>query len=317
MKFTVLICTHNRAPLLAQTLAAVASLRYAAPWEILVVDNGSTDETPKVVADAAAAHQVPIRYAHEERAGKSAALNTGIKHAVGHYIAFTDDDACPREDWLEQLERGFAAFGADWLFGPVVPQWPAEPPEWFCDDLRGNFALLDYGPRPLTVESRAYTFFGVNCAVHRTALAKSGPFREDLGVFGAEGVGGGEDIEMFERSLRQGLRIVYTPDAVVSHVIGPEKLTKGFHRNKTWISRQTYYRLVRRDSGHMPSILGVPRYHFVLALKDLLHYATNTAQMQHGKAFYHELRLIRFGGLLSEVIAHRGGPTRDGRSKEA
>jgi glycosyltransferase involved in cell wall biosynthesis len=306
MRFTVLICTHNRARLLAQTLAAVAAQRYAAPWEILVVDNGSTDDTSQVVADAAAQHRVPIRYAREDRSGKSAALNTGIAQAAGDFIAFTDDDACPHPDWLEQLERGFTEFHADWLFGPVRPVWPDNPPNWFCDDLNGNFALLDYGPRPLTVESRAQVFFGVNCAVHRHALARSGPFREDLGVFGVGGVGGGEDIEMFERALSQGLKIVYTPHAVVGHVIGPERLTKRFHRNKTWISRRTYYRLVQRDSGQVPSIFGVPRYHFVLALKDLFLYAANICRMQPGKAFFHELRLIRFGGLLSEVLAHNG-----------
>ena len=62
MRFTVLICTHNRAPVLEQALAVVAALKYAAPWEILVVDNGSTDTTAEVVKAAAAHSRVPIRY---------------------------------------------------------------------------------------------------------------------------------------------------------------------------------------------------------------------------------------------------------------
>ena len=310
MKFTVLICTHNRGPLIRRTLDAVAASAYAGEWEIVVVDNASTDNTAAVIADAAAHSAVPIRYLYEKRAGKSAALNTGLQHAKGHYVAFTDDDACPRGDWLDQLESAFDTYRADWVFGPVIPLWPEVAPRWFCDGLRGNFALLDYGSDPIIVRSGKHTFFGVNCAARHGALNQAGAFREDLGVFGVEGVGGGEDVEMFERALGLGQTIVYAPSAVVQHIISQEKLSKRFHRNKVWISRGTYYRLVRRDQGRMPTILGVPRYLFVHAGRDLWYYVTHRLRLNSGQSFHHELRLIRFGGLLSEVIAHRYGATK-------
>src|ERR1700682_4126309 len=99
---TVLVCTHNRAPHLRQTLEAMLAMN-AVPdcdVEITVVDNTSTDNTPAVVAEPARDSRIPVTYLHEPRQGKSFALNRGLAEARGDIVALTDDDVLPAADWL-------------------------------------------------------------------------------------------------------------------------------------------------------------------------------------------------------------------------
>ena len=92
MKYSIVIATHNRAADLRGTLASLATLVTPAPWEVIVVDNNCTDDTPAVVRDASATFPVPLRYAFESVAGRCAALNKGIAMAAGEIIVTTDDD---------------------------------------------------------------------------------------------------------------------------------------------------------------------------------------------------------------------------------
>jgi glucosyl-dolichyl phosphate glucuronosyltransferase len=99
---TILICTYNRAALLGPTLDSIAALRATGrTWDVLVVDNNSTDDTRAVVQQRQAGYPVPLRYLFEGRQGKSYALNTGLSHAAGRIIAFTDDDVRVPDGWLE------------------------------------------------------------------------------------------------------------------------------------------------------------------------------------------------------------------------
>jgi len=101
MDLSVVICTHNRATKLTSVLEHLQSL--VAPgdtsWEIVVVDNGSTDNTPAVIAAVAARAGVPVRYVYEGRPGSGAARNAGISESTGEIVAFTDDDIFPAVDW--------------------------------------------------------------------------------------------------------------------------------------------------------------------------------------------------------------------------
>ena len=106
---SVLICTYNRAELLAQTLEALA--RATAPdacaVEIVVVDNNSTDDTAAIVRRAAALGPRPVQYVHERQQGKSFALNAGLLVSQGDIIALTDDDVLPSADWLVRIISNF------------------------------------------------------------------------------------------------------------------------------------------------------------------------------------------------------------------
>ncbi len=106
IKYSVVIATYNRAADLRDTLASLASLRPDGPWEVIVVDNNSTDATREVVEQAARTFPVQLRYLFEREQGRSPALNTGIRAAHGDIIVTTDDDVRVPVDWLNRAAAG-------------------------------------------------------------------------------------------------------------------------------------------------------------------------------------------------------------------
>src|SRR5687767_10831562 len=117
----VVIATYNRAALLAQTLDALALSRVDGgwDWELLVVDNNSSDGTRTVVESRRASYPVPLRYLFEPRQGRSHALNAGITATRSTYLLVTDDDVRVEPGWLMAGARALAA-GADYVGGPVA-----------------------------------------------------------------------------------------------------------------------------------------------------------------------------------------------------
>ena len=113
MKVTVILCTYNRCGSLVRALESVAAsqLPPSVEWEVLVVDNNSTDQTREVVADFARRHAGRFRYVFEARQGQSHARNAGIQEAAGDVLAFTDDDIRVEPTWLAKLSAVFEAPG--------------------------------------------------------------------------------------------------------------------------------------------------------------------------------------------------------------
>jgi len=99
---SVVIPTYNRAPVLRLCLDALAAQDYAGPWQVIVVDDGSTDETPDVMSAFPG-----FVYLQQENRGPAAARNRGIQEAKGEIVAFTDDDCLAPADWLSRLTDGY------------------------------------------------------------------------------------------------------------------------------------------------------------------------------------------------------------------
>src|ERR1041385_9504474 len=133
---SVILCTHNRAGSLKRALASLSELEVPAglEWELVVVDNNSTDDTRAVVELAAGQARLPCRYLLEPRPGKSFALNAGIAQALGKVLVFTDDDVTFDRGWLgaglaaldpPDWRRGGGGSGSGWA---APPPPPARPP---------------------------------------------------------------------------------------------------------------------------------------------------------------------------------------------
>ncbi|HET9478189.1 MAG TPA: glycosyltransferase family 2 protein, partial [Pyrinomonadaceae bacterium] len=152
MKFSVIISTHNRADSLRETLAGQARLQTRAEWELIVVDNNSTDHTRAVVEEAAKNFPVELRYLFEAEQGKFAALNQAILASRGEIIATTDDDAFAEPDWLDRAAEGLERFNCDFVGGKVLPVWGGPRPQWLPDRPGMHWAviaLLDLGEEPV------------------------------------------------------------------------------------------------------------------------------------------------------------------------
>lgn len=227
---SVIVCTRNRADLLEGTLRSILADAPATPWELIVVDNSSTDRTPEVVASCRAQAR-GIRFDHlvEERLGHSHARNRGIAAARGEYVVFTDDDVLVEPGWLDALCAAFSEPDVLAAGGMILPSWPSPPPAWMSNRLSGVLAITDYGDEPRDLTGDEYPV-GANMAIRRSALGPGDDaFDTRLGHRG-EGYFGFDEYELF-RDLRSRGRLAYRPGAVVHHRILPERMTwKGMRR---------------------------------------------------------------------------------------
>src|SRR4051794_13307883 len=168
---TVLICTWNRASLLGETLDSIArvDIPEGLAWEVLVVDNNSTDATVDVVRARARAFPVPLRYVFEPRQGKSCAMNTGLEHSRAPLIAFADDDVNVSVQWLRAIPDAFRTHSEiAYIGGRVDPIWEVPCPTWFAatgKTLWGTLAILDYGDESFVFEDLRKIPLGANFAI--------------------------------------------------------------------------------------------------------------------------------------------------------
>src|SRR5262245_17561380 len=214
---TVGICTHNRARALGETLDSLARMTVPAgvSWDVLVVDNNSSDNTAAVVRDRQSACPVPLHYLPEPRQGKSYALNTGLAAGRSTFVLFTDDDVLVEPGWLvAAIAPMVVDADIDYTGGPVYPIWGAPCPRWLDrqrGDLWGTIAILDYGPAPFVFEERQRVPLGANMAVRRSLIDAVGGFDPAFGRTGTSLLGQ-EQAEFFCRTHAHGARGLYAPD---------------------------------------------------------------------------------------------------------
>jgi len=232
MRISVILCTHNRCRSLAKALESLAAseLSASAEWDVIVVDNNSTDQTRTVVEDFCRRDPLHFRYLFESRQGKSHALNAGIAYACADILAFTDDDVTVEPTWLQELTHPLE--DPEWLGtgGRVFLPVDFVPPSWLrLDDpssILGVLAYFDPGPEPGTFPKRLPPI-GANMAYRKKAFLKYGGFRTDLGPRPGRAVRY-EDTELGWRLLNAGERIKYVPSAIVHHEVPPERVNKKY-----------------------------------------------------------------------------------------
>jgi glucosyl-dolichyl phosphate glucuronosyltransferase len=225
---TVTICTRNRAASLARTLASIAEAAAAVSeeWELLVVDNGSADDTADVVDGFGGS--LPIRRVHHPVPGLSNARNAGMAAALGRFIIWTDDDLTVDRAWLASYLAAFRAWPDCAIFGGrAIPRYAEPVPAWFLaceDDLASLLAIRD-APEwdEITPERVPY---GLNYAV-RTDVQRAHPYDPKLGVAPGRRLGG-EETEMIRAALRAGARGRWVWGATVHHLIPPERQTASY-----------------------------------------------------------------------------------------
>ncbi len=253
---TVGVCTHNRATSLERTLRSLCSLEPRRPFEILVVDNCSTDDTRKVVKGFSATG-TDIRYVHESKTGVSHARNRAVREARGEILAFMDDDQTVHPDWADGVLAAFDDPGIDVI---LTRLYVIGPHGRGLSDRALRFPEKDYGtePFPIAWETRnMYTFSTGASAYRLNVLRAAGGFRRDLGPVGRRQFGG-EDTEMYERLLRLGKTITYWPHAVVYHHIPFERTTWSYALQKAFDRGVSRARLDEQRIERV--VLGIPPF---------------------------------------------------------
>jgi glucosyl-dolichyl phosphate glucuronosyltransferase len=232
---SVIICTHNRVKDLGAAIESVLSQGVDETfYEMLVVDNASTDSTHDYVR-ARAAQVSNLKYMAERVLGLSRARNTGLRAARGQYVAYLDDDAVADPGWLLQIPVAFAAGGADigCVAGKIDPIWGAPRPPWLHDHLLGCISVLDYSPVATRLEDHQEPF-GANVIYRREALLRVGGFSTALGRKGGRLLSN-EEILLQRQLRRLGYATYYDPHISVRHHIPASRLTK------SWFKRRAYW----------------------------------------------------------------------------
>jgi len=207
MKLSVLICTRNRAKSLTATLECFFAQQFAGDYELVIVDNASTDETRQVAERFRQRFPNCVRYLVEPQPGLSRARNAAIKNAQGDIIVFTDDDVLVTENWLKEIEREFAEDASLLMLGGRVLLARAE---------LQDVAIFDVAERrEIVFPDSGAVAMGANLSFRRELFDRVGNFdvRLGAGTFFA----GGEDIEMIYRALKAGYKFVYAPNVLVYH----------------------------------------------------------------------------------------------------
>lgn len=299
---TVVVCTHDRAGLLARTLDSLdAARRPAEGVELLVVANHCRDGTHEMLqARAARPGGLPLRWLPEPKKGKSHALNLALAEVRTPLLAFVDDDQRADAGFLQAIvdaarEQPEAAL----ICGRLVPDWDGREPPWVHD--QGPYRIyplpvptFDCGDAGRWLTPDIALPSGGNAVVRTEWLARIGPFSTELGPVGHD-LGGSEDSEWFLRALGVGARLWYAPAMLQRHHVDPERLELGF-----------LMRLTRRRTestvglpGHEAGCDGVPGW----AWRKLGGYAARALLTLRAdrRRFY----LMRAAAALGEVEGYR------------
>lgn|SRR5262249_48445279 len=232
MFISVLICTRNRADSLRQTLESLISSTNleSSDWEVVVVDNCSTDYTAEICRDFHERFPRHFRFLAEKKSGHSNALNSAIAAARGEILAFTDDDVRCAPDYLHGIRTVFGQYPADGVQGRVLPECEGGRPEWLDSSFGLTLALRDCGEEVVELDG---PLFGCNMIVREEVFQKTGGFSPELGP-GTAGLGA--DTELTLRMRQAGCRLIYAPQIVVWHRLPRERLTKSFFRERFFLS---------------------------------------------------------------------------------
>lgn len=226
---TVIICTRDRHASLARTLESLvtAAARVTEPWELLVVDNGSTDATPDTIAGFSG--RLPIRRVDQPVAGLSNARNAGVRESRGDFVLWTDDDVLVDENWLAAYFTAFrrhpdvAVFG-----GRSEPVYEEPVQEWFRANQPHLQSLLAIRDANWTEIARGSTPYGLNYAI-RGSEQRTIAYDPALGVAPGRRRGGEEEAMILE-VLERGGKGRWVWDATVYHLIPVTRQSEAYIR---------------------------------------------------------------------------------------
>lgn len=234
IQISAIICTHNRDNYLGAAIDSLLAQKSNVNFEIVVVDNGSSDRTREVVEQRL--YHPQVKYIFEPTIGLSVARNTGAKTASADILAYLDDDAEASNQWLQVLHNAYQANPKLAIAGGKVTLiWPpdTQPPKWLSSGLAANLGAYDLGDETLYIDKPGLTPRGLNYSIRRSFLEQIGGFDPQLGRVG-KNLLSNEELQMTELALQIGWQVAYIPQALVAHNVAPERLKRSWFFNRGW-----------------------------------------------------------------------------------
>jgi glycosyltransferase involved in cell wall biosynthesis len=233
-QISAIICTHNRDIYLGAAIDSLLAQDFAAEFEVIVVDNGSSDRTREVVEQRIGNPR--LKYVFEPTIGLSVARNTGARVASAEILAYLDDDAVASTHWLQVLYSAYINNSTLAIAGgKVTLLWPQDiqQPRWLSPGLAGNLGAYDLGDSTIYIEQPSLTPRGLNYSIRRSFLEEIGGFDPHLGRVG-KNLLSNEELLMTEFALQGGWQVAYLPEALVAHNVAPERIKRSWFLNRGW-----------------------------------------------------------------------------------
>lgn len=234
MKISAIVCTHNGQKVLMKAVQSLVDQTLAKQeYEILIVDNASTDGTREIIRQF---EQEPnLKYIFEANLGLSHARNTGWQKAQGEFVAYLDDDAVACPEWLERIVDAFKCepnVGA--VGGKVDPIWEVNPPSWINDFMQRFLSVLNWSETPIFLDDSKY-LVGANISFPKIVLEKFSGFPINLGRKGKSLISN-EEIDLIKKIKGDGQKIFYHPQISVRHLIPAARLNSAWFRRR-WFTQ--------------------------------------------------------------------------------
>ena len=271
---SIIICTYNRADYLRDTLESLLDTKTdAASFEVLIIDNNSTDDTKAVAEKVIQSHtEISIRYATETNQGLSHARNRGISEAAGSVLLFLDDDIAARSDfipsWISFFREKTGASGGG---GKIHVQFDDPRPRWMSHFLLPLLGHHDLGNAIKKYPANKYPFGG-NMAFRKEIFEQYGTFNTDLGRKGKKLMASEE--KEFYRRLRDSQDIYYLPNAFIYHRVNKQRLTKSYIKKQAvGLGKSIALRLEGASTIQKISLLGSELFKSLVTLPLCIGYA--------------------------------------------
>jgi glycosyltransferase involved in cell wall biosynthesis len=310
---SVVLSTYNRGALLKNALDRLLLQETSGiDYEILIVDNNSSDDTKQVVLSYIE-RDVHFRYIFEPRQGLSFARNAGIAAARSDLIVFCDDDVEVSPTWLQKNYDASVRFPeADYIGGRVLPIWSGPVPAWVKRTM-APFALSDLGDDALIVSpAKPHCLVGASLAVRRRALTKAGLFSIETQRVKNE-IGSTEDFDWQIKVWAYGGHGVYVPDIVCKTEVPRDRLSKSYHRR--WhLGHGKFNAIARRPQWDGDRrLLGVPAFMYRQALEATFEFVKFLLRGKRAEAFESEMNFLFYVGFVRhrwkiELLGTSGAP---------
>jgi len=215
-QITVAVCCFNAAHYLPDLLEKLISQNCTIPFEVLIVDNNSTDNTELLIADCVAKNELSIRYVKEHQQGIAYARNRAIEESLySQYLAFIDADELPKESWLQTAVSTLSKQDVDCVGGKISVLLPYRP-SWLSNDLLPFYGEVNHSMTSFRITDRSTPIWTGNIA-YNTRIFQQGLRFDTRYNRKGKGIGGGEDVIMFNYFLQNNLTIIYNPYMEILH----------------------------------------------------------------------------------------------------
>lgn len=291
---SVIIPTRNRASYLQQTLASIAKQSYSIDFfEVIVIDNGSTDCTRQVV-EAFQQQLRNIRYFYDATPGLHVGRHLGMKMAKSDILVYADDDIEAFPTWLAAIAESFHDQDVALVGGKNLPIFECGPPDWIMKMWRKNkdgnrvlsyLSILDLGDEIKQIHP--YYVFGCNFSIRKKTLLNSGGFHPDAMPQELIKYRGDGETHVSAFINRKRLKTIYHPGASVFHMVPQNRLTEEYFCKRAYLQgiSDSYTQIRDKDTAHHSKIMRTFEYLRLLQKKFGL-YAS--PRKRHIESYYYQ-----------------------------